>query len=897
MNKISVLIFCILILVVYWIFWIPGVRTGTDYHFSQNENVIVTISPFVWKEINIANGLGEYVVSTMWSQPLHTLFGTLALLGMSFEIRTKILMFLVLLISFLSIRSLLKFTNVGIWGEFIGSLFYLTNTFFVLLLDGGQLPLALAYGVLPAVILYFLKLCRFNNFLDKVTLSFYILILSILDIRLLFILTIIFCIYFLLQIIFFRNKNLIKVYISIFIIPVFFLIGFHFYWLLPSILTRLPSLPAGYGKEVQVDFLSFSNIGHSIFLQQPHWYKNIFGKITNLNIEFIFIPLLVFTSLFLNRRHFITGFWLVVALVGIFLGKGSQEPFSQVYPWLFTNIPGFSVFRDPVKFYFLISLSFSILLAITIKQVIHLRFNNNLTNKLIKVFPYLVIIYLIWLIRPVYLGQMTGLLSFPIFETEYSNLANKLKQDNNFSRIFWIPVKSPLGYTSSTHPVVEASILSQKRSIAVGIKGTYETFNFLREAPYMGEIFDVAGIGYIAYPFLDSRRDNMHPDNIRYYYTFLNQLSKRPWLSKVENSQIPLFKVKEHQDRFFITPNIWWVIGSDNLYNESTKSANLKLSKNALIFVEEYPDLGNRIDELPQVKIVLNNKTLVDLAASFIKSEFLIFPAKQLGFDPDKTSGWWKREAADLINWRAFLQTKYDIDNQDFDLGGGWAVGEGSLKLKIESKKFKENQILLVRTLESTRSGQLSFYQSDKLVGQINTKREGNEQVPSFGSNIRWFEVGELPYGGELIINSSGEINVVNALAVLDKNEWLRYQDKAKKLEGRVLSFDEVNTNNSNNPTVTYQKINPTKYVVNVSNLTQSAFLVFSQNYDGLWKIDDQTPLPVYSLLNGFKIEKNGQYIVEFEAQKYVYPGLVISGVTVLVLVFWLFNNFRRYKQ
>ena len=48
----------------------------------------------------------------------------------------------------------------------------------------------------------------------------------------------------------------------------------------------------------------------------------------------------------------------------------------------------------------------------------------------------------------------------------------------------------------------------------------------------------------------------MHPDNIEYYYTFSNQLSNLSWLSKVGNSPVPVWKTKQHQDKFFITPNI-----------------------------------------------------------------------------------------------------------------------------------------------------------------------------------------------------------------------------------------------------------------------------------------------------------------------------------------------------
>jgi len=331
-------------------------------------------------------------------------------------------------------------------------------------------------------------------------------------------------------------------------------------------------------------------------------------------------------------------------------------------------------------------------------------------------------------------------------------------------------------------------------------------------------------------------------------YTFLDQLSKRAWLTKIDSSPVPLLKTKQHQDRFFITPNLWWVIGSDSIYSEATKSANLKLSKNA----------------------------------SLINSADLIFPAKSLDFDPNIKSGWWKREAVDLVRWRSFLQEKYGIDNQDFDLGGGWAVGEQSIKLKVKSEKFKKEKILLARVMESSRSGVLKFYQNSQEIGSISTKINRD-------ANVRWFEVGRLNSGNELTIASEGDINVINSLAVLDGNEWTKNKNTAKAYQeqGKIVEFNEKNIA-SDGGSVSYQQINPTKYKVHLSGLTKPIFLVFSQNFNGFWRLNGQSSLPVYSLLNGFRVERDGEYIVEFEPQKYVYPGLVISGLTLAIIVILL---------
>lgn len=876
-------IFFPLVIAVFWIFWLPGPRVATDLYLTSKSVQLSNIYPYAWREVAVADGLGEYNVPVLWSQPIHAVFGILSIL-VPFEVQVKLLGLVILLIGFWGIWRLLDYLNINKWGKGIGSIFFLLNSYFLLLFDGGQLYLALSYSILPQVFLYFLKLQDKDSWRQRINLAFWILIISIFDLRVVYLVLIIFLLFTIFSFLTAPLKSLLR-HIKNLAVSLFFifliLLGIHSYWLLPSILSKPAQLPKAYERSIQVDFLSFSSLGHALNLQQPHWSRNIFGQVSELKAKFIFIPIIVFLAPILKRKDRIVGFFLLLSLVGIFLAKGSNPPLSSIYIWLFSYVPGFQLFRDPSKFYFLTALGYSVLIGFSIQQLSELKFRFSVLNKIMEIIPIIFFIYLIWLIRPIYLGQMSGLFSIPLFDKDYNQLSNIFKDDNRFSRIFWIPKISPLGFSNDVHPSVETLRLVQKRPFAQGTKGSYEISNFLREAPFTGELFDISSIGYVVYPPLDPRRDDMHPDNIKYYYTFSSQLSNLSWLSKVDNSPIPLWKVKEYQDKFFVTSNIWWVIGSDNIYNEATRSAALKLSKNSLIFAEESAGLGEKLEELPEAKIVLNSKHLIDLAASFLKPENLIFPAKLLEFEPDE-SGWWKRETSDLIRWKDFLQSKYGIDNLDFDLGGGWAVGEGSLKLKVKREKLelRRNRVVLARVLESSRSGSLRFHDGkNQLIGEVVTKVDGN-------TNVRWFEVGQLFQDGEeLEITSSGEINVVNALAVLDKNEWIGYQNKAKKLQGRIVDFSEINSDSKDAYEISFQEINPTKYKVNISGLKRPSFLIFSQNYDSLWKMDNKTSYPVYSLLNGFKVEKDGQYIVEFEAQKYVYPGLLVSAIMLTILL------------
>lgn len=98
------------------------------------------------------------------------------------------------------------------------------------------------------------------------------------------------------------------------------------------------------------------------------------------------------------------------------------------------------------------------------------------------------------------------------------------------------------------------------------------------------------------------------------------------------------------------------------------------------------------------------------------------------------------------------------------------------------------------------------------------------------------------------------------------------------------------------NTTITYEKINPTKYVVHV-NASTPFFLVFSESYHKDWvaSIDgQQIPSEHHFMANGFAngwyINKTGTYTVtlEFWPQKLFYIGSTISITTLILCVLYI---------
>ncbi len=671
------------------------------------------------------------------------------------------------------------------------------------------------------------------------------------------------------------------------------------YVFLPSFFAKTIQLPYGYDAASSFGNLSFTTITHALFLYHPNWYQNVFGVVHQPAWYFVAIPLLALSGFLLWRGNSSARYLCLLLLIGLFLTKGSNPPFGEINIWFFQNIPGFTLFRDSSKFFLLVVFTFSLFIG---------KLFTLVPDKF-RIYAYTGFsLFILLILSPTWIGKMTGSFSPPLYLNELQTIADTIEDDSSFSRSVWLPTKPPLGYVSYLHPSVDAWYLTQKRPFAIGIIGNYELFNFLRDAPFVGELLKISGIKYIAYPYPDERRQELKPEDKKYYDTFLNQLTDAPWSAGLvtgTGKRVPIIKTKESTDHFFIAPNHFFVVGSDEIYNGLVKVPGFDLSKNAITFVEEKN--VSEVSHFPNPNIILYKKDLLDLTFSMMQTE-LIFPANQLQHNPNET-GWWKREAGDLIPWRAFLQEKYGIDNLDFDYGGGWAIGEGDVQLQMPNTKWREGRLLFVRMMKSSRGGSVEFWQGDNKIGEVNTKDDfpekeeliihGNEEKPDQvleydSTNISWFSVGTLLNDEPVIIKTHGDINVVNAITAFPKEDYQRTIGQIEKLQidGKVLDWSTLSEtekadslNDNDHGEVSYQRVNPTHYKVKISGITRSQTLIFSETYDSLWQLDGQSSFSVYSMLNGFRIDHNGEYDLYFTAQRYVWPSLIISGLTLALLI------------
>jgi hypothetical protein len=117
-----------------------------------------------------------------------------------------------------------------------------------------------------------------------------------------------------------------------------------------------------------------------------------------------------------------------------------------------------------------------------------------------------------------------------------------------------------------------------------------------------------------------------------------------------------------------------------------------------------------------------------------------------------------------------------------------------------------------------------------------------------------------------------------------------------------------LSSNQTDTPSITYEEINPTKYVVHVDASTPF-FLVFSESYDKDWiatidgqQIPNEYHFTANGFANGWYINKTGIFVItlEFQPQNLFYAGSAISLTTLVICIVFLSKDkikiiYRKY--
>jgi len=590
---------------------------GDAPYFSLDTLSKLFSDPLVWTErghpfggINLA----------LWLSPVMLVYGAMGkFLYLGNDAIIRIMFFIPsILLSYIGPYFLAKYLKLTKTVQFFAPLIYVFNTYFLLLLDGGQVGVALAYGIFPITLLFlkkFIDNTSKNNFLLALSFSF---LLSMVDPRILIICFLTIFLWSILE----KKFTLGLVLLGVLQIPL------NFYWIYPLI-----KLGAGEISN-SVSGLGLLSFVNPLMLFSPHWPANIFGKISYPPFYFVLVPIIIFSGLILNKDKKYLNFGLLF-LIFAFLVKGETPPLG-------INLG--VVFRDSSKFFIPLILFAGFLIGNTLDLL-----KNNL-------FKFIGFLYVLFLISPVFLGKMNFMMSNKTMNDDFSKISEEISSQDQEFRTVWFTNKNPLGYESLDNPAIDAISLANSWPIA-SMNASEDVFNFVNNSKFV-DWFRVLGIKYV---FLNGDHRNIYPTqtDIKSWNTINELFSKTSNLKKLDwDLNFTGYEITNPYPKFYEVNNLVAVVGSSELADNALTPS--------IYFEDGKWDPETLFDKKPDsIKVYFNEGEKLDLTMSFLQKHF-ISPSK------NKSSEWSVFNSNDYLKYKYQLLTR-DYKYSDFDYNQGIA--------------------------------------------------------------------------------------------------------------------------------------------------------------------------------------------------------------------------------
>ena len=666
----------LILLPVLWVFrqiFFGNLPTWGDAPFFYPEGLKELFTePLTWVTRNISFG---GVNSVLWISPIMFLMGVLnKFLFLESDSIVRILFYFPsIILSGVGTYLLARYLKLSRSVLFFAPLFYILNSYFILLVDGGQIGVALAYGMFPLVILFGKRM------FDKTSVSSFFLfllssfVLTVADPR---ILLVSYITLFIWQLFDDWKKVFLLIISGILLVPL------NFYWLFPLIKIKSEVLSLG------VSNLQLSSLLNSLLLYAPHWPGNVFGKVVQPPFYFVLIPLLIFGGLIFVPQSGIRFRLTFLFLLFSFLAKGTTYPFGGIYNFLI-NLPFGFAFRDSSKFFIPLILFGGMLMGETV---------NTIRPK-IKILPILVYIYLLFLVFPAFSGRLNFILGTRKIDGSFQKIYENLNNDGGNFKTLWFPEKHPLAFEVSGKSAVNARDLVLLEPLAF-MNASNDVFNLLNNPKYV-DWLKVLGVKYLFLPG-DIRNINPTKEEAKDWQRILSVVEKTPGLKKLDwGLNFPGYEINGIYPEVYSVKKLVGVVGPmlDNtipaIYFEDGKLD---------------PSLLNGKSD-GSLKIYFNGKNNDDLTMSFLQKYFVS--------SSDNISSQWAVYSKDQ-----YLDAKYELlirgyEYKDFDYGEGIAFSTN----KGEVIKFKFNvpqngQYMLATRLGTIEKQNFSWILEEKTLAK-----------------------------------------------------------------------------------------------------------------------------------------------------------------------------------
>lgn len=505
------------------------VFSSGDWWYYYAESMKDLLFPSVW---NGSLKLGV-IDLTLWRYLFFNIpFGLFGLTGYGQEVAEKITIFWpTLLIGNISVFFLIRSITKSSTSGFIGSIIYNYSSYY---LGTTHILLYTASVWSVSALLFYIKAIenrRNYSCLAAISLS----IACSYDLRIGYIAFFIIFI-FLASLVILKKISIRMLAINLKILILFLLL--NLYWILPLFFSN--SFINNSILNRSIFGSSFLNIKYSLTTYYPFWTgeMTIPFKTQPIPTYYWILPATAFYGLYLNRKSTIYIFFGLLAILGILLSKQTDAPFIHLYEKLFTSLPGFNAFREATKFFHIIILSYSVLIASVTTYTNSKKKDRRfwVAHHILALFCAIVVLYTAY---PIITGKIGSMYIPRKISNDDLIFRKYINRQNEYSRLLFLPVRSRYSPSTLRHPSLN--------DIDVNI------FENSHNNP--SNLASLMSIRHIVVPILDSNNDNDFFKDYGKRDKYLSSLNQTHWLKKIDigTKELVVYENEKYRPHIYVT--------------------------------------------------------------------------------------------------------------------------------------------------------------------------------------------------------------------------------------------------------------------------------------------------------------------------------------------------------
>jgi hypothetical protein len=680
-NKTYIYLLILIAIATHLIWFIPGsvLFHGDWFHWSD------TAAGQAWTSLGTWNSFFEFGTPRILIgfTLMQDLWSLIVNMGGSFDTAVRLtLLAPIAILGFVAPYILLRRFVADNFVSFAGAIFYGSTTYF-LIRQGSHIPISFIYALSPLIIFFFAKAIETFKTRDWLAFALVYALGLCYEVRIMYILTFVLFLY---AILFFPKKRFSQTPKQLLLIASIIL-GLSSFWLLPTLFGGAQSLIAETANRGLFGSFLF-DLPHALTVSVSGWtggppnesFIKQPVKAYLWLVPIIMVGALAVRSKMTYQRRKLIIFFTIIALVGIFLTKQELDPLPQAYSWLYSNFPGFSLFREASKFYLLTAIGYMGLLGV---GLVGLR----------RVYPVLFHISTVALITigfinllPLITGSMGTLFVSRHIPKDYELLNERIVADAGMSRTLWVPLGSQWAHFDAKHSKTGAIfIMQQNWKFAAKHDGSpvHQQLASLFNQPYTKHLAEVASIKYVVVPLRDTANDD---EFFKYYgddrQFYIDLLDKQPWLKRIDigTKEVVVYENKHYRPPIATATNLLTLPTLNNL--EQFYELNQKALKTDFNFAL---DDKNQLKHGTKVRAVFEDLNSANIQNGKVKKS-LVSKTNQssLYINPNKTT----------ISYRINkgLLELYDIQHSGLQVNGQFLGGMQNERKMIGNAKLAPNR-------------------------------------------------------------------------------------------------------------------------------------------------------------------------------------------------------------